>query len=100
MATVTDCATLTPVPVHVRVNVVELVRAALVADPFASCVPLQPPDPVHAVAFCVVQVRFTVPPDATDEALLCSVTIGAAAAVIAYVPAPCDPPGWAMKLMK
>jgi len=81
--TSTDFATLTPSPVQVNVNVVEAVIAALVADPFTTCVPVQPPEAVQAVAFWDVQVRLTVAPEATAVALLWRVTAGPTATLIA-----------------
>jgi hypothetical protein len=81
-----------PGPVQARVKSVRAVIAAVVAGPFVGWLPDHPPEAVHVSAFCVDQLRVTVLPEATLEALLCRSRVGAAAAgptstVIAYVPA-------------
>jgi hypothetical protein len=59
------------------VNFVDAVSAALFADPFAGrLLAVNPPESAQEVAFWLVQVRLTMPPELTDWASLASVTTG------------------------
>lgn len=75
-----------PPPVQLREKVVVAVRAEVVTvPPLGLSLPDQPdpPEAVQLVAFCVDQVRVTVPPDVTLVTLGVSVTTGAGITVSA-----------------
>ena len=65
-----------PVPVQLKVNVVALVSAAVLSLPAVALVPLQPPDPVHDVAFVDDHVNVLLPPLATEVGDADSDTVG------------------------
>jgi hypothetical protein len=99
----TDCAAVVPSPLHVRVNVVSAVSAGLVKLPLTFCEPLQPADPSDAIQVSVsalVQLRWTMPPDATVEASVSKLTLGPGMRLSEYVPALSVAVGVAMKLTK
>jgi hypothetical protein len=52
--------------------------APLETLPLAALAPLQPPEPVHDVAFVVLQLSVALPPVATLVGIAVSVTVGAA----------------------
>ena len=58
--------------------------------PLVACVPLQPPLPVHELAFAVDQARVVLPPDAIDPADALKITVGAG--VTAMVALACAEP--------
>jgi hypothetical protein len=65
-----------PGPVHVNEYAVFTVRAGVVSAPLAAFTPLHAPNAAHEVAFEEFQVSTEVPPEATEAALLSSVTVG------------------------
>jgi len=76
--TVADCEALPPGPVQVRTYLVVAVSAAVLVEPLVASDPLQPPDPVHAVACVEVQVSRDFAPLFTVLGLAVKVTAGAA----------------------
>src|SRR3954470_16911802 len=66
-----------PAPVQLNVNVVAFVSAAVLSLPAVALLPLQPPDPVHDVAFVEFQVNVLLPPLLTVVGDTDSVTLGA-----------------------
>ncbi len=86
MVTVVEALPVPPPPVQFSENVVVAVRAEVVTvPPLGLSLPDQPepPEAVQLVAFCVDQVRVTVPPEATLVTLGVSVTVGAGITVSA-----------------
>jgi hypothetical protein len=75
--TVADCDAEPPVPVQVSVNFVVAVRAAVVCEPVVAFEPLQPPEPVQAVALVDDQVKADVAPLLTVAGFAARVTVGA-----------------------
>ncbi len=75
--TVADCDAEPPAPVHVRVNFVVAVRAAVDFVPVVASEPLQPPDAVQPVALVDDQVSADVAPLLTVAGLAVRVTAGA-----------------------
>jgi hypothetical protein len=75
--TVAAALLLPPEPEHDSVNVVVSASAPVDADPDVACVPLQPPEAVHVVAFVLVQVRVVAWLRATDATAAVNVTVGA-----------------------
>jgi hypothetical protein len=65
-----------PLPAHAKVNLVVEESAAVLSDPLMGCVPLQPPDAVHDVAFVEDHVSFEVAPLATVVGFAANVTVG------------------------
>lgn len=61
--------------------------------PLVDCIPVQPPEAVHAVAFCEVQVSVDVPPTGTVVADAVSVTVGAVAVTTTSVDWVAEPVG-------
>jgi hypothetical protein len=92
--TVADCAADPPVPAHVIEYVVLVVSAAVVKDPLAPLVPLQPPEAAQLVALVADQLNVAVAPLLTVLGLAENVTAGAAAVTetvedcVAVPPAP------------
>jgi hypothetical protein len=76
--TVADCEALPPGPVQVRTYLVVAFSAAVLIEPLVASDPLQPPDPVHAVAWVEVQVSRDFAPLFTVLGLAVKVTAGAA----------------------
>ena len=66
-----------PVPVQVRVYVVDAWRAAVDDEPLVPRVPDQPPDAVQEVALVEDQVSVDLPPLATLVGLALNVMLGA-----------------------
>jgi hypothetical protein len=64
--------------VHCSLYVAVAVSAPLDVDPETARLPLHAPEPVHAVALVLVQVRVLDPPEAIDEGEAVSETVGAA----------------------
>jgi hypothetical protein len=62
VVTVADCAAVPPPPVQVRVYLVVAVSAGVALVPVIGCVPLQPPEAVHEVAFVELQLSVAVFP--------------------------------------
>ena len=60
--TVTDCVAEPPVPEHVSWYSVVLESAPVDQVPLVATAPCQPPDAVHAVAFCEFQLNVDMPP--------------------------------------
>jgi len=83
--TVFESLPVPPTPVHVSVNVVVAVRAALVAEPTGVFVPDQPPDAVHDVAELVVHESAVVPPLATVAGFTARLTVGGPTAATDFV---------------
>jgi hypothetical protein len=77
--TVTVALPVPPVPVHDRLYVVLVVSGPTDCDPLTDFVPVQPPDDVQLVAFCVVQVRVLFWPDAMLVGDATRFTVGAGA---------------------
>src|SRR5262249_136920 len=108
-ATEVDCEDVPPGPVQLSTKLVEAVRAALVVVPLVGSLLALPHAPEgvleggHAVAFCVLQMRCTVPPGATELASDGSRMLGtggAGATLSAYVPASALPVGCATTLIR
>jgi hypothetical protein len=74
--TVVDCVAEPPLPVHVSVNFVVLVRAGVTVEPLVGSPPLQPPEAVQEVALVANQVNVELPPLATVLGLAANVTVG------------------------
>jgi hypothetical protein len=68
-----------PVPVQAKVNLVVAVSDGVLEDPLTGCVPLQPPEAVHDVAFAEDHVSFEVAPLATVVGLAPNETVGSGA---------------------
>jgi hypothetical protein len=66
-----------PLPVQASVNFVVAVSADVVALPAVPCVPLQPPEALHEVAFVDDHVRAEVAPLLIVLGLAAKVTVGA-----------------------
>jgi hypothetical protein len=66
-----------PVPVHVRLNVVDDPRAPVEAEPLVDWLPLHPPDAVQLVALDVFQFSVAEPLIGTLSGVAVSVTVGA-----------------------
>jgi hypothetical protein len=62
--TVADCVTLPPGPAHVSVNSEVASIGAMDNDPLAARWPNQPPEAVHPVTFCPLQLSTEEPPAA------------------------------------
>jgi hypothetical protein len=75
--TVADCAAEPPAPLHVSVNLVVAVRAAVVCEPAVDSLPAQPPEAVQAVALVDDQVNAEAAPLFTVVGLAVKVTAGA-----------------------
>lgn len=75
--TVTDCAAVPPLPVHVSVYLVVTVSAAVALVPLIGSAPFQPPEAVQEVALVTLQFNMAVLPLATVVGLAASVTAGA-----------------------
>ena len=80
---VTDCDAEPPPPVHVNVNV-SVASTATAKVPLVAWLPVhpEPPLPAQLVVFWLLQVRVTVLPVVTDEALEVKVTVGGAEATL------------------
>lgn len=74
---VADCAAEPPAPVHVSVNLVVAVRAAVACEPAVGSLPVQPPEAVQAVALVDDQVKAEVAPLFTVVGFAVKVTAGA-----------------------
>jgi hypothetical protein len=86
--TVADWLALPPAPVQVSVNLVFVVRAAVLWEPLVVLLPVQPPEAVQDVALVEDQVRVEVAPLATVLGLAVRVTAGAG--VVTDTVADCD----------
>jgi hypothetical protein len=86
--TVADWLALPPAPVQVSVNLVFVVRAAVLWEPLVVLLPVQPPEAVQDVALFEDQVRVEVAPLATVLGLAVRVTAGAG--VVTDTVADCD----------
>jgi hypothetical protein len=75
--TVAAALVLPPEPEHDSVKVVVSVSAPVDAEPDVACVPLQPPEAVHVVAWVLVQVSVVAWLRATDATAAVNVTVGA-----------------------
>jgi hypothetical protein len=71
-----------PVPVQLKVKLVALVRAPVLWLPAVALAPLQPPEPVHDVAFVEVHVKELLPPLATLVGAAVNVTVGAGGTLV------------------
>jgi len=80
--TVTDCAALPPVPLHVRVYVEVLVSAPVDCEPLVGSEPDHAPEAVQEVALVADQLNVELPPLATDVGLALKVTTGPGALTV------------------
>lgn len=76
-ATLADCCTEPPLPVHVNVYVRLAVMAPVDCVPVRFLFPAQSPEAVHPVALVEAHVSVELPPDATDVGLAENVSVGA-----------------------
>jgi hypothetical protein len=82
-ATVTDFDMEPPVPEQLSENIVVAVNACVVNPPEVGCVPLHPPEAIHACAPVDCQWRITVWPYSTDGAAADKLSVGVVLAVVA-----------------
>jgi hypothetical protein len=75
--TVTDCVAEPPGPVQTIPYSVVLERTPVDQVPVVVRAPCQPPEALHAVAFCEVQLKADTPPLATVAGVAANVTVGA-----------------------
>ncbi len=80
-------------PVHVKVNFVELLRETVVFEPLTGSVPAQPPDAMQIVALVDVQIKVDTDPLFTVVGLAARVTEGAGAVTDTVMPWVATPPG-------
>jgi hypothetical protein len=72
---------------------VVLVSAPVDHVPLVATAPLQPPEAVHAVAFCDFQLRLDEPPLATVVGEAVSATVGAGEVTAICADVEAEPPG-------
>ena len=90
--TVTDCAAEPPAPVHVSVNLVVAVSAAVFCEPLAASAPFQPPEAAQEVAWVEDQAKVEAAPLATVVGLALKVTVGAGAVTVTVADCVALPP--------
>ncbi len=88
-----DCVAMPAGPVQLKVYVVVAASAAVVTEPLSGSVPLQAPDPVHAVALIVVHVTLAVWPAVTELGVALMAMLGAVEATVTVVDWAAVPPG-------
>jgi len=91
--TVADCEALPPAPVQVIEYVALELRGPVDCDPVSALVPLQPPEPVHAVALLDDHVRVELWPAVIALGPTLSVTVGAALLTVTVADCEAVPPG-------
>jgi hypothetical protein len=91
--TVADCVAEPPVPVQVSSYSVVFDRAPVDHVPLVPTALCQPPEAVHAVAFCVFQLKVDVPPVAIVVGDADSVTVGAGEIAVTSADREAEPPG-------
>lgn len=91
--TVVDCVALPPVPVQLIVKLVVPVSAAVVCEPLAGKLPLQPPAALQPVAFVDDQLRTVAAPGSTVFAFADRLTDGAGAVTTTSACSTAEPPG-------
>jgi hypothetical protein len=87
-----DCVAVPPGPVQVNTYVALAFSAPEDCEPLRALPPDQSPEAVHAVTFCVDQVRVEAAPDTTVLGEALKVTIGGKAETVTVADCAADPP--------
>ena len=90
--TIALCDAEPPLPLQVRVNLVEAVRVAVACDPSVPCAPLHPPDAVQVEALLDDQLSVDFAPLFTALGLALRLTVGGEAVTVTVADCVALPP--------